>query len=265
MPGLFHAEELLHYLAGLRFGHPVYLYRTIGSTNDEAKVLAASGAPEGLLVVAEEQTAGRGRAGRSWITPPGQALACSVVLRPHLPVERATQLTMLAGLAVCRAIEQATPLHAMLKWPNDVLIAGKKVAGLLLETALKDDQLDYAVLGLGLNVSFAPSPEAVEYPATSLEAEAETEIGRLHLLRLFLEQLEKLYPQLESGDKALYHAWRTRLAMTGEPVTVRTAEGDQSGWLEGVTPEGALILQQAGGQTLRLLAGDVRLRPWQPI
>jgi BirA family transcriptional regulator, biotin operon repressor / biotin---[acetyl-CoA-carboxylase] ligase len=265
MPGLFHAEELLHYLAGLQFGHPVYLYRSLGSTNDEAKLLAASGAPEGLLVIAEEQTAGRGRSGRSWMTPPGQALACSVVLRPNLPLERATQLTMLAGVAVCRAIEQATPLHAMLKWPNDVLIAGKKVAGLLLETALKDDQLDYAVLGLGLNVSFAPPPEAVDFPATSLEAESETEVGRLHLLRLFLEELERLYPQLESGNKTLYHAWRTRLTMLGEPVTVRTATGDETGRLEGVTPEGALILQQAGGKTLQLLAGDVRLRPWQPI
>jgi len=264
MQGLFHAEELLHYLAGLRFGHPVYLYRTIGSTNDEAKLLAASGAPEGLVVMAEEQTAGRGRAGRSWITPPGQALAVSVVLRPDLPADRATPLIMLAGLAVCRAIEQATPLHAMLKWPNDVLIAGKKVAGLLLETALNGDRLDYAVLGLGLNVSFAPPPEAVDFPATSLEAEAETEVGRLHVLRLFLEQLEQLYPQLERGDKALYHAWRTRLAMMGEPVTVRTNQGDQSGRLQGVTPDGALILQQAGGKTLQLLAGDMRLRPWEP-
>ena len=264
MPGLFHAEELLHYLAGLRFGHPVYLYRSIGSTNDEAKLLAASGAPEGLLVIADEQTAGRGRAGRRWITPPGQALACSLVLRPDLPAERATPLIMLAGLAVCRAIEQATPLHAVLKWPNDVLVAGKKVAGLLLETALKDDRLDYAVLGLGLNVSFAPPPEAVDFPATSLEAEAETEVGRLHVLRLFLEQLERLYPQLESRDKTLYHAWRTRLAMMGEPVTVRTAQGEETGRLDGVTPEGALILQQAGGQTIQLLAGDVRLRPWQP-
>ena len=259
---LFHAEELLHYLSGLRFGHPIYLFRTIGSTNDEAKLLADSGAPEGLLVIAEEQTAGRGRTGRTWITPLGQALAISLVLRPSLlPVEQGTQLTMLAGLAVCQAVEQVTGLHPQLKWPNDVLLSGKKVAGLLVETALRGDQLDYAVLGLGLNVNFAPPPEAVDFPATSLQAEAHAELDRLPLLHAILERLEALYPQVGASDQALYQAWSARLAMVGEPIVVRTAEGDQSGVLEGVTPEGALLLKQADGQTLKLLAGDVRLRP----
>ncbi len=259
---LFHAEELLHFLAGLRFGHPVYLYRTIGSTNDEAKLLADSGAPEGLLVVAEEQTAGRGRTGRSWITPLGQAIAISLVLRPNrLPADQATQLTMLAGLAVCQAVEQVTALRPQLKWPNDILLSGKKVGGLLLETALRGDQLDYAVLGLGLNVSFAPPPEAVDFPATSLQAEAHAEVERLPLLHGILEQVEALYPQVGDPNLSLYQAWSARLAMVGEAIVVRTAEGDQAGVLEGATPDGALLLKQADGQTLKLLAGDVRLRP----
>ena len=265
MSGLLHVEELLHHLAGLRFGHPVYLFRTISSTNDEAKRLAESGAPEGLLIVAEEQTAGRGRSGRSWITPPGHALAFSVILRPDLPADCATQLTMLAGLAACHAIEQATPLKAVLKWPNDVLIGGKKAAGLLLETSLKADRLDYAVLGLGLNVSFAPPPEAVDFPATCLKTEAALEVDRVELLRLILEHLEKLYLQLGSANAALYHAWRSRLAFLGEPIVVRTADGDRGGRLEGVTPQGALILRQETGETLTLLAGDVRLRPAKQI
>jgi len=259
---LFHAEELLHYLSGLRFGHPIYLYRTIGSTNDEAKLLADSGAPEGLLVIAEEQTAGRGRLGRTWITPLGQALAISLVLRPgHLPVDQATQLTMLAGLAVCQAVEQVTGLQPQLKWPNDVLLSGKKVAGLLLETALRGDQLDYAVLGIGLNVNFAPPPETVDFPATSLQAEARTELDRLLVLRALLERLAALYPEVGTPDQALYQAWSARLALVGQAIVVRTADGDQSGVLEGVTPEGALLLKLAGGQTIKLLAGDVRLRP----
>jgi BirA family biotin operon repressor/biotin-[acetyl-CoA-carboxylase] ligase len=261
MAGLLHAEALLHYLANLQLGHPVYLFRTIGSTNDEAKLLAESGAPEGLLVIAEEQTAGRGRAGRSWITPPGHSLAFSLVLRPNLPADRATQLTMLAGLAACNAIEQVTPLQAKLKWPNDVVIAGKKAAGLLLETSLKNDRLDYAVLGLGLNVSLAPPPEAVDFPATCLKTEAAIEVNRMELLRLILEHLEKLYPQLGPADTPLYDAWRQRLAFLGEPIIVRTAEGDRSGRLEGVTPQGALILRQETGEDLVVLAGDVRLRP----
>ena len=260
--GLFHAEELLHRLGGLRLGHPVYLFRTIGSTNDEAKLLADSGAPEGLLVIAEEQTAGRGRTGRSWITPLGQAIAMSLILRPsRLPADQATQLTMLAGLAVCQAVEQVTALRPQLKWPNDILLSGKKVAGLLLETALRGDQLDYAVLGLGLNVSFAPPPETVDFPATSLQAEAHTKVKRLPLLRAILEQLEALYPHVGDPDLSLYKAWSARLAMVGEAIVVRTAEGDQAGVLAGATPDGALLLRQADGQTLKLLAGDVRLRP----
>ncbi len=263
---LFHAEELLHYLSGLRLGHPVYLYRTIGSTNDEAKLLADSGAPEGLLVIAEEQTAGRGRMGRTWITPLGQALAISLVLRPgQLPADQATQLTMLAGLAVCQAVEQAAGLKPQLKWPNDVLLSGKKIAGLLLETALRGDRLDYAVLGIGLNVSFAPPPEAVDFPATSLQAEARTEVDRLPLLRAILERVEALYPEVGAPDQALYQAWSARLALVGQAIVVRTAEGDQTGVLEGVTPEGALLLKQAGGQTIKLLAGDVRLRPAREV
>jgi BirA family transcriptional regulator, biotin operon repressor / biotin---[acetyl-CoA-carboxylase] ligase len=259
---LFHADELLHYLGGLRLGHPIYLFHTIGSTNDEAKRLADSGAPEGLLVVAEEQTAGRGRTGRTWITPLGQALAISLILRPaNLPLEQATRLTMLAGVAVCQAVEQACALHPQLKWPNDVLLSGKKVAGLLLETALQGDQLDYAVLGLGLNVNFAPPAGTVDFPATSLQAEAGTEFDRMPLLRAILEQLEALYPLVSAPNQALYQAYSARLAMVGEPIVVRTAEGDQAGRLEGVTPDGALLLKQADGQTLKLLAGDVRLRP----
>ncbi len=263
MAAPFHAETLLHQLADLRFGHPIYLFETIGSTNDEAKLMAAADAPEGLLIVAETQTAGRGRNGRSWLTPPGQALACSLILRPAVPVEQATRLTMLAAVATCQAIEQTTPLHAMLKWPNDVLIAGKKVGGLLLETALKGSRLDYAILGLGLNVSFVPPPEAVEFPATGLEAEAETTVDRAQLLHALLENLERLYPRLWSEDKTLYHAWRTRLTMMGEPIVIRTAEGERTGRLEGVTPEGALVLRQATGEALTLLAADVRLRPLQ--
>jgi BirA family biotin operon repressor/biotin-[acetyl-CoA-carboxylase] ligase len=260
--GLFHADELLHSLSGLHFGHPIYLFHTIGSTNDEAKRLADSGAPEGLLVVAEEQTAGRGRTGRTWITPLGQALAISLILRPaNLPLEQATRLTMLAGLAVCQAVEQVCALHPQLKWPNDVLLSGKKVAGLLLETALRGDQLDYAVLGLGLNVSFAPPAGTVDFPATSLQAEAGTEFDRQPLLRAILEQLEALYPLVGAPNQALYQAWSARLAMVGQAIVVRTAEGDQTGRLAGVTPDGALLLTPASGQTLTLLAGDVRLRP----
>lgn len=256
---MFHAPDLLHALDGLRFAHPIYLYQQIGSTNSQARRFADADAPEGLLVVAEEQTAGRGRAGRRWITPRGAALAFSLVLRPALPPDHAARLTMLAGLAACEAIEQITFLPARLKWPNDVLLSGKKVAGILLETTLQGDRLDYAILGLGMNVSFTPAPADVDFPATSLQAESGIAVDRLQLLRAILARLEARYAALL--ETSLYDDWRARLALMNEPLVVRTPGGEHLGRAVSVDSSGALLFQLDSGETQRLLAGDVRLRP----
>ncbi len=258
MYAMFHAQALVHGLTGLRFGHPVYLFQQIGSTNDEAKRLADGGGQEGLIVVAEAQTAGRGRAGRKWITPAGTAIALSVILRPALAAERTARLTMLAGVALCDAIEQATGLRADLKWPNDVLLSGKKVAGILAEAALFGDRLEYAVIGLGVNVNSAPSAAEVDFPATSLQAEAGREVDRLKLLRAILAGLEARYPSLT--DDVLFEAWRAHLALMGEPMVAHTESGDHRGRAEGVDPEGALLFRLDSGEALRLMAGDVHLR-----
>jgi BirA family biotin operon repressor/biotin-[acetyl-CoA-carboxylase] ligase len=262
MPEPFHAQTLLHGLTGLRFGHPVYLYRQIGSTNDEARRLAEAGAPEGLLVVAEEQLAGRGRAGRRWQTLPGASLAFSLVLRPPIPPALATRLVMLAGVAACEAIELVAGLPAALKWPNDVLAGGKKAGGILLETGLALDRLDFVVLGLGLNVSQAPPPEGLDFPATALEAEAGRPVDRLRLLRAVLDRLERLYPLAgAASDDQLFALWQRRLVWLGQPVRVRTPDGELTGEAQGVDGTGALLVRVHGGEVRRVLAGDVRLRP----
>jgi BirA family biotin operon repressor/biotin-[acetyl-CoA-carboxylase] ligase len=256
---MFHAPALVHGLLGLRFGHPVYLFQQIGSTNDEARRLAEGGGREGLMVVAEAQTGGRGRAGRKWITPPAAALAFSLILRPALPASRAARLTMLGGVAACEAIEQSTGLRAALKWPNDVLVSGRKVAGILTESAVLGDQLEYAILGLGVNVSSAPPAAEVDFPATSLQAEAGREVDRLKLLRAILACLEAHYPSLPNDS--LFQAWRARLALMGEPAVARTEGGDHRGRVEDVEADGALIFRLDSGEALRLTAGEVRLRP----
>jgi BirA family biotin operon repressor/biotin-[acetyl-CoA-carboxylase] ligase len=256
---MFHAQDLLHRLIGLRFGHPIYLFQQIGSTNDQARRLADADAPEGLLVVAEEQTAGRGRANRRWLTPPGTALALSLVLRPPLSAGLAARVTMLAGLAVCEAAERVAGLRADLKWPNDVLIGGRKVAGILVESAFRGDALEYAVVGLGINVSWAPEPGTVDFPATSLEAEAGRPVDRLNLLRAVLGALEARYEGL-AGEQ-LFADWRARLALLGEPVELLTEAGTLAGIAEDVAPDGALIIRTAAGARQHVLAGEVRLRP----
>jgi BirA family biotin operon repressor/biotin-[acetyl-CoA-carboxylase] ligase len=253
------AQEMLRALEGLRLGHPACVHAEVGSTNDEARRLAEAGAAEGTLVTAETQTAGRGRAGRRWLTPPGAGLAFSVVLRPRLAPSQAGGLTMLAGLAVCEAIESATGLAASLKWPNDVLVGGKKAGGILVENELEGDQLAYAIVGIGLNVSQAPPAEQVLFPATALASEAGRPVERLRLLRACLERIEARYAQLAQPE-ALHKAWAARLSWLGEPVMASTGAEEIAGVAEGVAPDGALIVRRADGTALRLLAGDVRLR-----
>jgi BirA family biotin operon repressor/biotin-[acetyl-CoA-carboxylase] ligase len=254
-----HAADVLHALAGLRLGHPIYLFQQVGSTNDEARRLADGGAPEGLLVAAEAQTAGRGRAGRQWLTPAGAALAFSLVLRPTVTPAQAARLPMLAGVAVCEAVEAVAGLPAVLKWPNDVLVNGKKVGGILVETELLGERLEYAILGIGLNISQAPPPESVLFPAAALAGEAGRPIDRLRLLRACLDRLEAHYARL-ADTGPVQAAWAARLAWLGELVVATTAEGEVTGQAEAVDEEGALVIRLSTGAALRLLAGDVRLR-----
>ncbi len=263
MPGMtapLHAPAVVHALAGRRLGHPVYLFQRIGSTNDEAKRLAVSGAPEGALVLAETQTAGRGRAGRTWLTPPGAALALSLVLRPNVTPRQAARLTMLAGVAVCEALEAVAGVRPALKWPNDILLGERKAGGILVESGLAGERLEYAVLGIGLNVSAAPPPEQVEFPATALEVESGRVVDRLTLLAAILDALAAHYDGLAEGT-ALQAAWQARLAWLGQTVVARTAAGEVTGLAEGVDADGALLVRLASGEQQRLLAADVRLRP----
>lgn len=260
MQELLHAASVLHTLTGRRFGHPVHVYMQLGSTNDEAKQLAEGGAPEGLLVLAEEQTAGRGRLDRRWLTPPGTALAFSLVLRPTLAAHLALRVTMLVGVAVCKAIQQLTPVTPMLKWPNDILINGKKVGGILVEGGMEADQLQYAVVGIGLNVSAAPADGEVDFPATALQTEAQTPVDRLLLLSTILQQLEEHYALLTAPDDQLRTNWVSYLTWLRTPVVVQTPTGDILGEAQGVDTDGALLIQLPSGETVRVLAGDVRLR-----
>ena len=253
----FSARALERALNGLPLGQPLHFFAAIGSTNDEARRLAEAGAPEGTLVVANEQTAGRGRAGRAWQTPRGAALAASFILRPRLKPARLGRVTMLGGLATAEAIENVTGRRTLLKWPNDVLMDERKVAGVLAESAIIGDRIAHVVLGIGINANAGPAGP-VQYPAASLAEIIGRPVDRAGLLVALSRRLGRWYAEI--GGEALQEAWQARLAWKGRQVTVQTGASVLEGLAQEVDADGSLILRLASGELAAVVAGDVSLR-----
>ena len=237
-------------------GQRVIYYPRLTSTMDVARREAQQGAAEGTIVVADEQTAGKGRLHRDWLSPEG-SIALSVVLYPrllHLPF-----LIMVASIAVVHSIEAVTGLKSQVKWPNDVLINGRKVCGILIESEVGGDRVDYAVIGIGLNVNLRVSdyPEILSI-ATSVYDELGAEVSRLSLIQRLLAEIERLYLSLPEGE-SVYQEWRDSLVTLGKRVRVKSGETMYEGIAESVTSDGSLLLRQGDGSLTRMVAGDVTL------
>ena len=239
----------------------------LDSTNDQMKRWAAGGAPHGAVLLADYQSAGRGRLDRRWDAPPATSLLLSVLLRPSgWPAERGAWLTMLAGLAAAEAVEAIAKLPARLKWPNDVLIehegAWRKAGGLLLDAALDGERLATAILGIGLNVNIpADALPSFATPATSLLAAGGQSVSRRALLVALLARLEAHYLAADAGQSPAA-AWSARLITLGQAVTVSAAGSAAPLWgvAEGVDEWGRLLVRDAAGQAHTIAAGDVTLR-----
>lgn len=267
-------------LAGLPI-HQIRYFDRLGSTNDEAARWAGQSALDLALVLADEQTSGKGRLGRKWITPPGAALAFSLVLRSeNVEPQILPRWSALGALAVCEALREGFALQAEIKWPNDVLLGGRKVAGILAETAWSGAQPDSLVLGIGINVtpvavSEAALPkEGLAFPAACIEEFLGHPVERLQLLRVILEQVLTWRKRL--AEPEFVSAWESRLAFRGEWVQLLPGEvgsgetpslkARQSlpvteGRLLGLMPDGALKLGTPAGEEIIMRAGDLRLRP----
>ncbi|HEX7973075.1 MAG TPA: biotin--[acetyl-CoA-carboxylase] ligase [Anaerolineales bacterium] len=259
------APELEKILGGLSLG-PLRYYPQIGSTNNEAAAWLDTGAPDRALVVADEQISGRGRMGRRWLTPPGAALAFSLVLRPvsqsaALP-QFAARLAALGALAICDALQAGYALQAQIKWPNDVLLERRKFAGILAETHWSGDRLLGVILGIGINVSPQAVPADVIFPATCIETVLGQKVDRWVLLRGVLQALLAWQARLE--EPAFIQAWQERLAFRGEWVRIVPAEGtgaeSRVGQVLGLEPDGALQLKDIAGQFFTARSGEVSLR-----
>jgi BirA family biotin operon repressor/biotin-[acetyl-CoA-carboxylase] ligase len=254
-------------LAGLPLG-PLRYFDRIGSTNDEASRWADTGAPDLALVVAGEQTAGRGRGGRKWFTPPEAALAFSLVLRDLTSASPETipWTTALGALAVSQALHDDYGLQAQIKWPNDVLLERRKVAGVLAEAHWVGDQLSAVILGIGINVapSAVPADSELIFPATCIEAALGHPLERTSLLRSVLAKLLEWRTQL--GTPEFLRAWEESLAFQGEWVYAiikgqAGAAHRRQGLVLGLDPQGQIKLRDRSGEIFSLRVGEIRLRP----
>jgi len=241
-------------------GQVLHCREELASTSDLAKELAEQGAAHGEVVIAERQTAGRGRRGRSWSSPAGKNLYLSAVLRPELPPQRAAELTLVASLAVCDACRQAG-VDAGIKWPNDVLVGGRKVAGILTELAAEPDVVHWVVVGIGVNLNAGREdfPEEIRDEATSLAIERGQPVPRALFAAALLSLLEQwLDRHAEEGFEAVRRAWRERSATLGRSVRVEVDGGEVDGVADDLDESGALLVRSESG-LVRVVAGDVRL------
>jgi BirA family biotin operon repressor/biotin-[acetyl-CoA-carboxylase] ligase len=242
-------------------GRDLVYFEETDSTNLRAHELGEKGAVEGTVVVADRQTAGKGRMGRHWASPGGVNLYASVLLRPNiLPIE-APRLTFLSALATARAVEEIGGIPATVKWPNDVLLGGKKVAGLLNEMSAETEGIHFVILGIGVNLNMRQEqfPAELRYPATSVVLETGKPVSRAAFARALFRHLDDLYELYrEKGSAPIIRAWEALFEFLGQEVEVDSQDRILRGRVEGLDDDGALILQLESGARERILAGDVR-------
>lgn len=241
-------------------GSRIVHYDEVASTADVARELAGKRAPEGTVVGAESQTAGRGRLGRSWVTPPGTAIALSVVLYPPLSPSRAPVLSLAAGLATAQAVETSTGAGAQLKWPNDIYLNGKKLGGILVEMAAELDRVRWVIVSVGLNVNSDFRGTGLEGTATSLAAELGRETSRLDVAAALLNGLDRLYLQLpKEGFAAIRDGFEARDMLRGQGVEVRDGDRLVAGTASGIDDSGRLLVMDTDGATHALAGGEATI------
>jgi BirA family biotin operon repressor/biotin-[acetyl-CoA-carboxylase] ligase len=254
----FSIEAFEARLATRFVGRRFLYHERLPSTQDVARQEAERGAPEGTTILADQQTAGRGRLGRQWVSPAGANLYFSVVLRPA--VEHLRTLGMIWPLAICQAVGEVAGLSARVKWPNDVLVGTRKLAGVLIDSEFSGDRVDCAIAGIGLNVNLDVSAhEEIRDIATSISAELGREVAREDVLAAVLGRFEGLYEAARRGQP-VHLAWKAHLDTLGRRVRVRSGERVEVGVAEDVEPNGALILRRPDGSRVRIEAGEVTLK-----
>lgn len=262
MPTPMLAETIKNKLNTLRIGSEILVFNTVDSTNEQARQYLEKDAQEGLVLIAETQTRGRGRRGRNWLSSSGIGLYFSIILHPIIRARRLSQLTLLAGLATTLAINEFIPQKARLKWPNDILLNGKKCCGILSETHPTGNGKTGLIVGIGINANHSLSdfPVELKSTATSLRIETGNEIDRPALVSAVLGHFDKLYDAfLNDEEYAFMEQWLENSDMTGKKITVSQGKTVTSGTALGLDSDGRLLMRADNGEEMVLDSGEVSL------
>ena len=252
--------EIEHYRRGGAIGSPMELHSQINSTNIRAKELAAQGAPHGTVVIAGQQTMGRGRFGRAFYSPEGSGVYISFILRPQLPADRAVMLTSMSAVAVARAMEKVADVQASIKWVNDVYLGPKKACGILCEAGMdfENGQMQYVISGIGVNVGFMDFPEELADKATSISNVCGKRISRSRFAAELINEMNALYPQLETG--AFMEESRRRSNVIGREIEVLRGEERYPATAIDIDDEGSLVIRTGDGEVKTLHSGEISVR-----
>lgn len=263
-PDVLHGDDLLALLGpGTVIGRDIRVFQETTSTNDVADKLGRDGVKEGVVVFAESQSKGRGRLGRSWLSSQGKGLWFSVLLRPVLSPQSATQMTIASATALSRALKQATGVQCEIKWPNDILVRDRKLCGILTEMSAEVDKINYVVLGIGVNVNFEETdfPPELRQIATSLAIEAGKTFKRAEIAAAILQELERDYARLRAGEfESVAGEWEDNCTTIGRNVEIACGNRVVHGRAESLDAEGALLVRTQHGHLERIIGGDVTLR-----
>ena len=261
VPDLLHADDLVSRIGKTeRIGREIRVFQSTTSSSDVVEKLARDGAAEGAMVFAESQSRGRGRLGRRWSSASGKGLWFSVLLRPPIVPQAATQITVLAAVVLSLAVEKETGLEPRVKWPNDLLLDGKKIAGILTELSADPDQVKYMVLGIGLNVNqtAADFPLEIRGIATSLKLQLGHNLNRAGLAARIVQELDRGYADLLAGKfESLANAWERRCSTLGQEVQIVSGSRLIQGRAESLDDDGALVVRTQHGLLERVVAGEV--------
>ncbi len=261
-PDVLSYSELKSRIRNNWAGSEIYYYEETGSTNIDAKRLGEEGAAHGTIVVADKQNAGRGRRGRTWQSPAGKDIYFTILLRPSFEPDKASGLTLVMALSVAQAVERKCSLKAGIKWPNDVVLNGKKICGILTEMNMETDYIQHVVIGVGINVNLDEMPEEISQTATSILRESGEKTARAELLQEVLARFEENYGMYEKESDLSYmlEEYNSYLVNVGKQVKVLDPKGEFEGIARGINASGELLIETPDGKVAEIYAGEVSVR-----